>query len=148
MSHKHAKRGCRHCCISWFLGYWRTLSLKVAADDIQYGPIAANCGDDLNPALGHGALHVTNVLAPALSEPKVRSRAPARQLCDGVATCRGRLCREPERRERISKRADRREGQDHRGALGARPGIGAFGIPAILAVIVLTVVFARWCGVL
>jgi hypothetical protein len=26
--------------------------------------------------------------------------------------------------------------------------IGAFGIPAIFAVIVLTVVFARWCGVL
>jgi hypothetical protein len=26
--------------------------------------------------------------------------------------------------------------------------IGAFWIPAILAVIVLTIVFARWCGVL
>jgi hypothetical protein len=43
-----------------------------------------SCGENSNPAPGHDMRSASGVLAPALSEPKARSRAPARRLCDGV----------------------------------------------------------------
>src|ERR1700686_970323 len=47
----------------------------------------------------------SGVLAPALSEPKARSRAPARRLCDGVRRSRPTPCRQPEHRSHQTRSA-------------------------------------------
>jgi hypothetical protein len=47
----------------------------------------------------------SDVLAPALSEPKARSRAPARRRCDGVRCSRPTPCRQPEHRSRQTRSA-------------------------------------------
>ena len=50
--------------------------VKILANNL---PIASG-GENCIPALGCSMWFATGVLAPALSEPKARSRAPARQL--------------------------------------------------------------------
>ena len=48
---------------------------------------------------------VSGVFAPALSEPKARSRAGARRLCDGVRRSRPTSCRQPEHRSHQTRSA-------------------------------------------
>jgi hypothetical protein len=57
----------------------------------------------LRPASGESC--ASGVLAPALSEPKARSRAPARRLCDGVRRSRPTPCRQPEHRSHQTRSA-------------------------------------------
>jgi hypothetical protein len=63
------------------------------------------CVENRNPSLRYGMWFATGVLAPALSEPKARSRAPARRLCDGVRRSRPTPCRQPEHRSHQTRSA-------------------------------------------
>ena len=60
---------------------------------------------EINRALRGGMSFGSGVLAPALSEPKARSRAPARRLCDGVRRSRPTPCRQPEHRSHQTRSA-------------------------------------------
>jgi hypothetical protein len=64
-----------------------------------------NCSEGRIRTLGHGMSFAAGVLAPALSEPKARSRAPARRLCDGVRRSRPTPCRQPEHRSHQTRSA-------------------------------------------
>jgi hypothetical protein len=67
------------------------------------------CVENRNPSLRYGMWFATGVLAPALSEPKARSRAPARRLCDGVRRSRPTPCRQPEHRSRADEERSGRQ---------------------------------------
>ena len=56
-------------------------------------------------SLARGRWCASGVLAPALSEPKARSRAPARRLCDGVRRSRPTPRRQPEHRSHQTRSA-------------------------------------------
>jgi hypothetical protein len=95
----------------------RTLRLELASSrgDLRHrmelrrmrhlrAPLA-RCCEDGRPSLSYGMSVPARVLAPALSEPKARSRAPARRLCDGVRRSRPTPCRQPEHRRREPRSA-------------------------------------------
>lgn len=91
-------------CLDWRVSWRATLSCigsKVGTREY----CLVSCGDYRNPATGHGAWFASGVLAPALSEPKARSRAPARRLCDGVRRSRPTPCRQPEHRSHQTRSA-------------------------------------------
>jgi hypothetical protein len=75
--------------------------------DISVGVV--RFGEHCIPPLRQGMWFVTGVLAPALSEPKARSRARARRLCDGVRRSRPTPCRQPEHRSRSDEERSGRQ---------------------------------------